>query len=216
MLSWIVILPCLPVLFSARRVRAITACGTILLGAGCVALYSFAFTHVSSLSENTFWRKHPATTGGFLLALLGGPVAPGSIATAQRMAWPIGALLLVLFGVAVWRTRTRWRMAAPWFSIGLFSIGFATMTAVGRSSSGVSATVTSGSRYLSGAVLLAIAVVHLSWHALSGRKSSRLWFLGLVALIGACAASRSASSVALARQNRQGRERAAACLEALN
>jgi hypothetical protein len=216
MMSWIVILPCLPVLFSTARRRAVTACGTLFLGAVCVALYFVAFTRVDAVSDHTFWRHHPATAAGFLLAVLGAPIAPGSFITVQWTALPMGACVLVLFCVGVWRMRSRWRIAAPWLSIGLYSIGFAALTALGRSEKGVPAAVSEGSRYFCISVLLTVAAIQLSRQALPGRKSSSVLFLGLVAVIGVCAAWRSAASLATVSELKQGRERAAACLEVLN
>lgn len=218
MLSWIVILPCLVICFTSKRARSIATCATLALGAACLALYFTAFIRDTPLSSDTFWSKHPGAALQFFLAVLGAPLAEGTHGAASVVAWLIGGVLLLLFAFSVCWTvlgKTESRAAIPWISIGLFGLGFAVMTAMGRSSWGAFGAVTAGSRFMSVSVLLSVAVVHLGRQVLTGREWGRLGFLGLAVLVGAGTIAGSAASIPAARQSRQGRLRASACLEVL-
>lgn len=147
MLSWAVVLPSLGLLFKRGRACGLASCGTISLGAASVVVYRYVFVHPTNLIAEEFWYKHPFAASRYLLAILGAPLVGGSVPMAKQIAWLIGALALVLFVIgACWTIRTgRWAVSCPWISTGVFSIGFAAMTTIGRSAGGLNSAVTLGS-----------------------------------------------------------------------
>jgi hypothetical protein len=218
MLSWLVILPCLAIPFRTKRAWSQVALGSILLGCVCLAIYFFVFARDIPLSDGASWRSHPGQTLAFLLAVVGAPLAEGAFGAAGAVAWPIGAVILVLFVAAGSRAvtlKSSWEVAIPWICIGLFGLGFSAMTAVARSSEGIYADVTYGSRFFSSSVLVTVTVVHLMRQAAQDRKWRTGVFPALAVLIGIGAVAGSAASIPIVRQNKQNRLRAAACLEVM-
>jgi hypothetical protein len=125
-----------------------------------------------------FWGYHkppdlpafaPASSSGdyvrFILQFLGGGLAYAWKDHATFSATLFGAVQLTLFFVALsyclWRIRDRTFMAkaAPWFALGLYSIGSAVLAALGRV--GYGAPYALASRYVTFSIYLAIAVIGL-------------------------------------------------------
>ncbi len=217
MLAWIVVLPCLLPLFESRRARVLAAGATCLLCAASIAVYYFAFTNVTAPSDHSYWHKHPVVAAKFFLAILGLPLTERSVETAQLVAAPIGAVVVLLFvaGGYYLIRNLRWREALPWISIGLFALGFAGMTSLGRASGGLLGAVTSN-RYTSCTVLLIVATLHLWRQILSDRASSRVAFLGLALLASGTGIVASVTSIPVVRTMAQDRTRAANCLEVID
>jgi hypothetical protein len=217
-LSWFVILPCLAIPFRTRRAWSAPALGSIILCGACLAIYFLAFTRDTPLSDAAPWTKHPGQTLQFMLAILGAPLAEGAFGSASAVAWPIGAVVILLFvatGSWAFAGKSRWRAAIPWICIGLFGLGFSAMTAIGRSSWGIYAAVTYGSRFMSGSVLVTVAVMQLVRQASASREWGSGAFTALAILVGIGVLAGSAASIPIVRQNKQNRLRAADCLEVM-
>ena len=213
MLAWIVILPCLFTLFETRRERLAAVCGTGLLAAASVAVYSFAFTPGNKVADPSFWYKHPITVAKFFLTVLGLPLMVRNGSVAERFAGIVGAAVLGVFlAGAYWAVRrARWPMAAPWISIGLFGLGFAGMVSIGRTSWGLSGAV-GANRYTICTILVTIAAVQLWRQALADQPIHRRAFLALALLVGAASVAASVTTIPQARELAQGRRHAAECL----
>jgi hypothetical protein len=218
MLSWLVILPCLAIPFRTRRAWSIAAFGSIVLAGACLAIYFSVFSRETPLSDSAPWFRDSGQTLRFLLAVVGAPLAEGAFGAASAVAWPFGAAVFLLLGVGGLGSitgKSAWRAALPWISLGLFGLGFSAMTAIGRSSWGIHAAVTYGSRFMSGSVLVTVAAVHLVRQASAGRKWGSPAFAALAVLIGVCMLAGSAASIPIVRENKQNHLRGAACLEVL-
>jgi len=160
LLSWLALIPSvlsIPGKASYRKNRLIA---WILLFLISFTIYLTDYSSPSHHPSTFFFLKHPVAAGNYFLTLLGFPIA-------GKFLTPVfGFILLLIFLILSFYCLKNYQSkfahnAAPWLSIGMYSLMFATIVTIGRAGFGVEqATI---SRYTTNSILLTISVVQLLW-----------------------------------------------------
>jgi hypothetical protein len=163
MLSWLIILPVIVSVFQNRH-RGLMACLLVLMALALTCgLYLINYHPNRTFSSDPREvLKHPLHAVQFFCALLGAPIAQFATMNPAKVAPWLGAVLCAGFaGLLVLAVHRRiFRPIAPWFAIGLYGLGFAVMTTIGRFTWGI-AIASTMSRYMICSVLLSVAIVQL-------------------------------------------------------
>src|SRR5262249_36164366 len=146
-----------------NRRRALKACLLVVLVFGLTCGLYLVDYHPGGdkwRSDPTTVYKHPLYAAKFYCALLGAPIAQAATAKAWITTPWLGAALCAAFvGLVAAAARQRiFVCAVPWISLGLFSLGFAAMTTIGRSGWKIPR-ISVDSHYMISSVLLSVAVV---------------------------------------------------------
>ncbi|PPT10760.1 putative TRANSMEMBRANE PROTEIN [Geitlerinema sp. FC II] len=156
LLTWLAVLPCVWVKSrhaqKPRRWLLVWCSGFV----ATVLLYFIDYHKPAHAVDPSHVLKHPREGLEFFFALVGHPF---SSASSAAIAWGI-ALSLASLGCfwLFWRDRANRKAIAPWISLMLFSLGFAAMTTVGRSSLGL--TTALASRYTTVSLLLFVGLLY--------------------------------------------------------
>ncbi len=212
LVGWFAIIPCIFILFQDRKRQILASVSSLGLCVGCLLLFKFVFVIIRFPTDRLFWFEHPLMSAEYFLGLLGAPLAQTGIALPQTLALIIGAgliaVLLVTCGITI--RYQRLSTAVPWLSIALYGLGVALLNTVGRGSFGpVAAAVIS--RYMIDSVLVAVAVLQLSRHALQKWE-----FIALALLFGTLSVWGSKEALSPAAAIKEARIQASDCLFAAN
>ncbi len=125
------------------------------------------------------WRD-PVKVLRFMAMFAGGSLSHGTSGSMTGLATAVGAVALVLLGVALlvwWRLfrRSGGERMLPWLILGLYTAGTGGMVALGRSWASASGNNALNARYTIHAVPLIVALIALGWlwrqHLVTGERS---------------------------------------------
>ena len=192
--SWLALFPCILLLQSGRRKATQLWLWSFLFFA-TVALYFHHFRFMKAAGDPLGFVSHPLHSIGFFITVLGTPFCQGSSSISIPLACLAGAAMLVaLAGCLVMLRRYEHKeIVAPWLSVALFGLFFAAMVTVGRSNAGFDAAVQS--RYATGAIFVAIAVIQLGRLVCAGQ--GRQLYLFLVGALWSLIIASSISSIVI-------------------
>lgn len=213
--SWLALLPCILLLQTGPR-KAIKISLWGFLFAASIALYAYRYEFflVPEASSQFDFLYHPLRSAGFFIVLLGAPFTPNDASSFVPVALLIGGLILfALLTTLVLLRADGWKhLTAPWFSVALFGLFFAATVTAGRSVLGLM--YAHQPRYITGTVLVSVAVIQLGRLACVHKGSQAyvfllgaLWSLVLIGSIG---------SLAVASHLKQERSHAKLFLEILH
>lgn len=180
LLAWVLTFPVLFLQVRPPRWKLWLAAWAALT-AGCLALYSYGYRQPTDLPPFAP-AIAPLDYVQYLLAFTGSVFGRSGTHSPLLVSQLAGALLLVLFVAAIayvlrnGRDRDLVRQTAPWFAVGLYSIGSGCLAALGRIAWGVSQSLES--RYVAFSLYLAVAIIALvpiiGNHVAARRSSRRL------------------------------------------
>jgi hypothetical protein len=190
-LSWLALVPSVIALGGkASHIRQRLTLWAFLFTA-TLALYSIDYHPKRNAGLTMPWEK-PAVSATYFLNVLGSPLTR-SPAFTSFFGLGMLSLFLLFFSDSIRRRGTD-RTAAPWLSLGLFSILSAASITVGRAHFGVLHALDS-SRYTTISILLIVAVLQLALMSTGRDRSGKPWawsthlhHLVTVVLIGALGA----------------------------
>ncbi|MDX1904776.1 MAG: hypothetical protein SFU27_11515, partial [Thermonemataceae bacterium] len=171
LLSWIALIPSVFSIQTSKISRLTRLLLWLLVFALSLAIYSFGYSKPNSQTDLFFFVKHPLTTGFYFLTLLGSPIA------GQPLSLVIGLFVLsifLFFSIYCLKNYKSYftQDAAPWLSMGLYSLMSAALTTVGRAELGVEQATTS--RYTTASMLVIVATVHL-WRLLLYHRKGHVY-----------------------------------------
>src|SRR5579859_810191 len=174
--SWLALFPCILLLQSGRR-KATQLWLWGFLFFATVALYFHHFRFLKAAGDPLGFLSHPLRSAGFFAAVLGTPFCQGGSSISIPLACLAGGAMLAALAGCLVRLRgyEHKEIAAPWLSAALFGLFFAAMVTAGRSNAGFEAAVQS--RYATGAVFVAVAVIQLGRLLCAGRGQQLYLFL---------------------------------------
>lgn len=161
LLTWLAAIPLIASVHGSFRQRGIRVVGWILLFAVTSFIYLIGYVKPSYHPSTLFFLTHPLIGLEYLFTLLGTPLS-----NQPLTAIVVGLVILLSFLYLTLNFLKKSQYiqidstAAPWISIGLFTLLFALMTTAGRAGFGVEQAT--ASRYTTSAILLIISVIHLS------------------------------------------------------
>jgi len=223
LISWLAILP--SVVLSSKTLKSGLKDGAIWLGLFGIstAVYVMGYDAENSTRFDVFYLlNHPLYWLRFFFTLLGAPLAQYSA--------PIATLLGVivfcrLIGAIAWGWRKRGmeclRTVAPWLSLALFALLFATITTFGRVEAAfvdLGLDFALGSRYTSNSLFLWIATLQIGLYFFTGERPDirRKWGLNYLAiLIIFLTGINSAYAVKKAQFYRESSESVRTCLKVI-
>ena len=157
LVSWIAVSPC--IFYSTQRLKR-RFIRTGLWGGLCLVsgILYFVDYHKPDYHPGTlYFLAHPWVATRYFFTLLG-----GSLIRSFPWMTIAGFILLIAFFyyvIRILKHDEQAKLAAPWLSLGLFSIVFALITTIGRAGFGVEHAI--ASRYTSSSVFLIIAIIQL-------------------------------------------------------
>ncbi|PZV18018.1 MAG: hypothetical protein DCF22_02535 [Leptolyngbya sp.] len=169
LLVWIAVIPSLIICCKDyRQLRKVGLIWIFLFITACY-LYLIDYHKPSGHPSLLSFLEKPFLSLEYFLTLLGSPLVRRSNFSAEvGLAILLNFIFFVIFYFKQAGSRFS-KDAAPWISLGCFTILFALMTTVGRSGFGVEQA--SASRYVTVAILLVIALVQLWRLALTKTKN---------------------------------------------
>jgi len=215
LLSWFVMLPCLLLLFHKTKGRIVAGLIVAAIFGVVAVVYQIGYVRGTVLVPPLTLLPSKQFVL-FFLSLAGGPLAQGLAVAPPNAAATIGGVLVGGFVILIALSihARQYSRAAPWIAIGLLSLGFDTITSIGRASWGWQIAVTM-SRYMSITVLLTVAVLQMlrQWGEL--RPAYKNWiafFAGGIALLSITGSARGLSK---GYELKQARSDAAGFMEVL-
>jgi len=192
--SWLALVPCILGLQTGRRkIPQLWLWGCLLIAT--VALYFHHFRFLKAAGDPLGFLSHPLRSAGFFAAVLGTPFCQGGSGISIPLACLTGGgILIALVGCLVMlRGYQHKQIIAPWLSVAFFGLCFAAMVTIGRSNAGFEASVQS--RYATGAVFVAIALIQLGRLVCTGQ--GRQLYLFVVGALWSLIIASSISSILL-------------------
>ena len=209
LLTWLAVIPSVVSVKGSLKQKQIRFIIWILLFVGTFALYLIDYQKPQHNVNTLFFLKEPLVTLQYFLTLLGTPLVH-SVTISPLIGLIIFLTYLVFTAHYLKKSLPKLQLdskAAPWISIGLFSLLFALMTTVGRASLGVEQAMSS--RYTTSSVLLIIATIHL-WRLFSLNNVLLTGIITVLLLINSVSVIPQAGLLQLHRQVSK------TCLELVN
>jgi hypothetical protein len=141
------------------RQKAVRTAAWMVLFVLCGGLYHVGFVRPPYLPSARSFIEQPGTATLYFLTLLGTAFNPMPGALTWGTCIGLAALATFALLVAIAARAKVAAAAAPWISLGLFSVLFAAVTMVGRSGFGIGQA--ESSRYTTGALYLYVAIAQL-------------------------------------------------------
>jgi hypothetical protein len=197
LLSWLTLIPSIYSMPGKARYRKNRLITWILFFLISFTIYMIDYSKPSHHPNTFFFINHPIVAGNYFLTVLGFPVAGKILAPMFGFILVISFLILSIYCFKNYQSNFT-HNAAPWLSIGLYSLMFASVTTIGRAGFGVEQAT--ASRYTTNSILLTVAVTHLlrlfigsnpeylpnlslkfNWNHISKTKGI-IWFNGNISL----------------------------------